>query len=319
MVKRLERTNQINTQPTEPPKPVFGKKAQKKVSLSAQVTSIFRYLANSIHPSKLATLNHNRIGDPLKVVLFVKLPLSILSIINSIRGFKESSLNEKCEDVLNVISEVGNLADNVATATDGLAAIGLTTAKVVVWTSPLFIVGLTLQTAGLVLTTKSLVETHIFSKAFKKSVALKEKVETYALHHFASGVDLIVERSSKGKRFVSKHFGVKSDQLMARLNKIKIKAETLEKSGDQEKKLKIQSKMKRTVELLDRRMMVMKKSKALTIVATTISIIGIIVLLTTPAAPVGFVLLGIGSIIELTHYFKMRSMTKQFKADMKLV
>lgn len=291
---------------------------QEVVGLSISASSFLRHTVHSICES-IRSIKNARPLESFKIVLLLSVPISIKSIGESVLSIKGSNNSEKVDAVLNIVSEVGTIADVIATSAEGFIPLGLATVKIAVWATPLFLVALGLEMAGLVLTTKNLIETHRFSKTFEKSADLTRKVEEYSVKHFASGVASIVEGTRKGRTFVTKHFGVASENLHARLEKIQKKATEVFASTDEVRKEKYRHKMKRTMELLDKRMTTMKWSRAATITLVVLAVIGVAVLMLTPAAPVGFAILGVAAALSITHYLTMRSLDGKFEREMKLV
>lgn len=287
----------------------------EKVGLAIKITSLMRYVSHAIC-SGIRSLKTYRPLEPVKIFLLATIPMSIHNIATNVMGVKGSTTNEKVDVGLNIVSEVGSIGDVIGVSMDGLVSVGLVAAKVAVWATPLFLVGMGLELGGLVLTTKNLVEIHKFSKTFKESANLKSKVENYALEHFSQGVALINEQSQKERSFVSKHFGIGSEKLIGMLQDIEGKAKEVFASDDEGRKAKYLHKMKSTLEFLDKRMTTLKWSKAFTIMVTTISFVAVGVLLFTPAAPLGFALLGLGAALGITHYFKMKVLTKEFENEL---
>lgn len=249
--------------------------------------------------------------------------ISRIQVLNRLKSFlpplepkKPLSTSEKVDRGLVTTSIAGTFSGIIASTVKGLTRVGLASPKVTAWATPLIFVAIVLHSAGIALKAKSLFETHMFSKTFAKSAAVKEKVENYTIQHFSSAVALINGRSECERHFVKMHFDIDSEKLKSSLKKINAQAEKIFNSNDSHAKENCQRRMKRTVELLDERLLTIKKSKALVLTVALVSIVGTIVLMTTPAAPVGLALIGAGIALEVGHYFKIRSLKEKFERDM---
>lgn len=293
-----------------------GIPADKKLSLGVKAVSFFRYTAHAI--CALVKAPNRKPLEPLKLLFYVNIPVALNNIFNQLGSVRGLTANEKIDTALDVTSEVGRVGDSLATGIEGLGSVGLVNLQPLYWVSPLFIVGVGLQIAGILALSKSLVETHLFSRKFSKVVDLTKKGSDYSVADFTLGLEMVQNRSRKEKSFVLKHFGVDSKKLLGPLYKIKKLAEnsffhSSAKVGESE------DKMKAAMELLSKRLTATKWSKALTILIGTVTLIGVGVLLFTPAAPVGFALLAIGSVAAIRYYFAVKAQTAQFEEELRKI
>lgn len=305
------------------------------LATASHVAKLFRYYTKAIIPGVKEVE-----GFRFASVLYT--PLAIQSIVTSAQEIYRKA-PEKMDNALTIVSEVGALADICALVADALDTFEWIP-DASVWVDPLYIVGATLSTAGIVLNTKSAYETHAFGKELNEKMTLsKEEKEAITKINkrlqelngkamsksmlsdqeksdlkiigskFEHGVKLIKEKHGKNVKFVKKHFETDGDQLTGRLDEISRYAIRKLDSPLPHKVQEGQDDINSAKTLLNKRLSSKKWSNAFKILTAIISLIGF-GLLFSPVAPVGLVLLGLSGTMSICHRLYKRRQTQKFEA-----
>lgn len=283
----------------------------EKISVAVKLAGVVRNIGNT---SKEMLNNSKRLPvvGVLKLTAIALIPLTIYEIASSIFSVVKTSFNEKLDIALNVISNLGSLLDITGTIAEGLSAIKVVAKSAVHWAGPLGIVATVIESVGMALKTKNLIETERFSKIFKETAGLDLSDEEYSLENYKKARELVAEKHSQEKTFVSKHLSTDGEKLNERLLAIESEAKEFLASNNLEDVLKGKNKLKTTMQSLSQRMTTKKWSTGLSLLASTISIIGF-GLLFSPLPPVGMAFLALSSILSIINLFMQKAQTKSFE------
>lgn len=284
----------------------------EKVSLAIKITNLARHIG-STSSKFLSDAKHLPAIGVMKLVTLGLVPLAVYDIGASIFSAHSGTANEKVDAALGVVAAVGTLGDTAATAAEGLMAVGIVATQALGWVTPLVIVSAVLEGVGMVLVSKSLAETHRFSKVFNQTAALEKPVEEYTLEDFSNARQLI-ETKSQEKSFVGKHFKTSADKLNSRLAAIETEAQAMLTSEDPTTVLEGKKKLQTTMQALSKRMTIKKWSNALSLLSGSIGFIALGILF-TPFVPAGFALLALSGVLSLVNFFADKAVTSRFEKE----
>lgn len=288
----------------------------EKISLLVKVTNLARHIGSS-SKKMLDNIKHLPTVGVMKLITLGLAPLAIYDIFVSVFSSIRASTNEKIDVALGVIATVGSLGDTAATTAEGLAGVGAVAIQTLGWLTPLAIVSAALEGVGMILITKSLIETHRFSTLFNEVAALDKPVEDYSLEDFSKARLLVEAKQAQEKTFIGKHFETNSEKLRNRLMAIENEVQEMLMSGDQQLIMEGKRKLQTTMQILSKRMSMKKWSNVLTLLAGAVSFVGL-GLLFTPSSPAGFVLLAVSSVISLANFFAGKAITNRFEKDLEI-
>jgi len=286
------------------------------VSLSVKLLQIIRYIGES---SK--QLLSNAAGKPIAGILVLttvaNLPFALHELAMSVYNIAKTTLNEKIDIFLGAVSNIGGVLDVVANIGEGLAAVGSVAVKTVTWATPLSIAAAAIESIGMVLTAKKMMETVQFSKAFHQAAKLTESSEDKSAN-YKKVCQLILEGQSQESSFIGKHFGVDSEKLEQRLLEIEQEANLKLSSEDEEVVEEGKQILQTTMQTLSSRITRTNWSHALSLLASTVSIIGFGILF-SPCPPAGFILLAVSSVVSIGSYFVNKYLDIGFEEDMMIL
>lgn len=284
------------------------------VSLSVRVAQLGRYIG-STSKKLLDNVKGHAFAGVLKLTTIATLPFSLYEIAESIYNIAKTTLNEKVDLVLATVSTIGGVLDVVSNIGEGLSAIGAVTATAVKWATPLNIAAVVIESVGMVLTTKSLIETYRFSVVFNEAARLDRSVEEYDIEDYRNARKVISEAQSEEKSLIGKHFKTDADKLLSRLLAIETEASKMLVSGNPSEVIAGKRKLQMAMQALSGRMTAKEWSNGLSLLAGTVGIVGFGVLF-SPCPPAGFALLAISSVMSIGNYFLDRYLTANFEKDL---
>ncbi|HEV8050953.1 MAG TPA: hypothetical protein VGP47_00545 [Parachlamydiaceae bacterium] len=283
----------------------------EKLSLVVKIAKLVRYIGSTSEH-----LLNNLRGRPavgvLKLMTLGLLPLTVYKLASGIFSVAKSSINEKIDALLGFIDSAGSLAEITAKTAEGLSAIGKVAANAVAWAAPLTIASAVLQSCGMILTAKSLSETHRFSIIFTQSAALDKTDLEYSLDDYKTAKQLIITNQTKEKSFVAKHFNADSKKMFVRLQEIEDLAVQLISSANPQFQLEGKQKLKITMQMLSDRLTSKKWSNSLSLLAGAVGNIGFAVVF-SPCPAAGFILSAISGAVSLANFFRDKYRTIQFE------
>ena len=311
----------------------------EKVSLAVKISKIARSSLNSLTyalqnfnprpPSGI--IQATAIGSSaLKLCSIALLPATISKLAAGYLSEAKASVNEKIDIYLGRIEVIGTLGEIFSKMADGLthistallAGIGFRASMltnfsnfVTAVTGPLSIACAVLQGGGMILTAKSLVETHRFSVIFNKSAALEKPLEDYALEDYAAGRQLIETNQAKEKSFVGKHFDTSGKKMIDRLHAIEAVAKQALSSANPKEVIEGKQQLQTTMQTLSGRLTSKKWSNVRSLVAGAIGNIGF-GLTYSPCPPAGFALSGISGVMSIANFVYDKHRTGQFEANL---
>ena len=285
----------------------------EKITLAVKAVNLFRYIGcTSTH--LLNNTKHLPMVGALKLVKLGEVPLTVHEMFSSFFSAK-TTINEKVDTGLSLVSDVGSLTDVATSTMEGLIAVGVVAKEAGKWITPVSIVVLAMEGIEMIFLTKSLIEMHRFSKIFTEASSLDKSLEEVTIENFTKIRELILEKTSQEKSFISKHFKTDADKLNERLLVIESEAKTLFASESTEERLEGNHKVQTTIELLSKRMTVKKWSNALNLLIISISVIGF-GLLFSPCPPIGFAFLAVSGVLSLLNFFLEKALTSEFEKEL---
>lgn len=284
------------------------------LNLTVRVGNLVRFIG-STSKQLLANARGLPVVGVIKLSGVLLFPLTILDTARSVVNFVKSTFNEKIDIVIGFVATVGAVIEVVANVAEGVSAIGLVTAKAVAWTTPLNIAAVVIEGVGMILSAKSLYESHRFSVLYENAASLSKSVEEYSFDDFNKARMLLEKNQSEEQSFIGKHFRTDSSKLMSRLKLIGGKAQLLILSGDHQKVMEGKLRLKTTMESLSQRMTAKKWSNALSILAASVGIVGFGVLF-SPCPPAGFAVLAVSSVLSLINFFVDKHLTNRFEKEL---
>lgn len=237
---------------------------------------------------------------PARLIAGVQVPLSLYDIAQNIVILAKGTFGEKVDGLFSVIGGVGTIGDAVSTFASGLESVGAVAAKSIMWATPLLVVSIGLEVAGIIVSLKGMVETHLLSRELFKNASLHKSAEEYTLEDYRQGVEHLGQRIDSEFTFASKYFRSDKEKLADRMLDIELEAQQLLNSPEPEKQQEGKNLLHRTMNILKGRLTKRILSYAVGILAATVCIIGIVILLAVPPLqPLGFALLAVGITVSL--------------------
>ena len=263
-------------------------------TVGSSVINGARYVANATK-EVFGVSNDQYLLGPARLISGGTVLMKINTIAHSIFDFFKGNWNEKIDNSLVVISEVGAIGDAISTFAQGLESVGAVAAKSILWATPLLIVSMGLEVAGIALGLKGLVETHFLaSKLFKGKKAKECTIDDY---HEAM---CYMEKRREKERFFDRKFFKADQRLGDRLSEIEVEAENKLSSSDPRVREQGANLIRRTVSALKGRLTARIISYAVGIVAAITCLVGLTILLAVPSLqPLGFALLAVGITLSL--------------------
>lgn len=300
-----------STEPTKGKK-ILDKVAKvEHVSLSVKVASAARYAINCFKEA-LSKANESRFPNCMKLAVIAMLPFYLFDMVQAIKSIAGAKLLERIDAGLKIVANIGAIGDAISTVAEGLAAVGAVALKAIKWATPLFLVSLPFEAFGMVVTGKSLGETHRFKKLFDQETGLAKKLEEYSMEDFRRGLTLIDEKCKDQKQFIAKHFRTNEEKFADRLIDIETKAHALLDSGDEQQVLEGKKMLKTTMELLSKRMSAKIARDSVSLTIDTVGFVGV-GLLFSPAVGVGFGVLALSGVASIGNYIADKVITKRFE------
>lgn len=241
---------------------------------------------------------------PLRLLNFLELPSNVRGAYKSTaKFFKERSipltLNEKVDHVARVIGSVGEFFDNATTGIVGIGTLGVAAISQLSWLTPLFAFGVALEGVYVIHSGKVACESYAVLKKIKELTKknpgeLKTSLSGHARDKLQKMVDYLVKARLQEKSFISKHFNAKGSDFV---DKMKAIGQAALKKGDESDL--ISQKVYKTVRSYLRHKIAQHVISA---VALSVMLVGIAILVAgAPAAPIGFGLIFVGSLISLAN------------------
>jgi hypothetical protein len=251
----------------------------------------------------------------LKLVGIGLLPLTIYEFAKGILSGFKSSLNEKIDAAFGAIVSLGSIGDVIADTAEGLSAVGAVEVSSVAWATPLAIASAVIQSLGLVLTVKNMIESRRFTATFVKTAALYKPVREYSLRDYKNVQRLLRHRVADEKSFIDKHFKTDSGKLLERLEAIKLEAKALMASGNFADVLKGKRKLHSTMHKLKGRITLIKRSHYSNFLASFMGLVGF-GLLFSPCPPSGLLLVALSSVLSIRNFFSDKVQTSLFERSL---
>jgi hypothetical protein len=277
------------------------------ITLSVSIAQIARYIGCT-SKQMLDNIKGHAVTGALKLITVITLPFALYEIAESVYNFAKTTLNEKIDLVLATVSTIGGVLDIVGNIGEGLAEMGIIANHAVKWATPLSIAAVVIESMGMFLTTKSLIETYRFSVLFNEAAKIHRSIEEYDIEDYQKAREMIVKAQFEEKSFCGKHFRTDGDKLLDHLLAIETHAQKMLASENQEVVLEGKRKLQKTMHSLSGRMTSKKWCNGLSLLAGTVGIVGFGVLF-SPCLPAGFILLAVSSVLSISSFFLDRYLT----------
>lgn len=244
----------------------------------------------SLAPSRGSRRFHflNRCLSPAKNIIALKelldlafAPLKLINLVDNCFTIRQSNIEEKIDLSLEIVSDFKEVAESggtVVAALEDLKAIPITSAR---WATPFAAILSVFSIASIVSNVRTCLKTR----------KLMREIE--AAGSYRSVLNLLEGKHAEDHEFFSKVFHANDNNFADALVNIELLAASLDDKKQAEQLL---GKALKTLKGRVRQNIV---HSALSIVASTIAIIGTAVLLATPLSPVGWLILGGGAFIDL--------------------
>lgn len=280
---------------------------EKMYVIGQIAAAVRRYLKVTV--SELAVVEGLRFGA------LGAAPIVLKNIYTSSKDLYQGA-PEKADNALSLISYTGNLADIAALIADGLDTMRWASASAA-WVDPLYIVGAVLSTAGIILDSKNIYETHTIAKLLNEQMTVTKAGGDNVAVAFARGVEVIKQKHKTNSRFVSKYFAADGNKFTERLDEISRYAVRKLASPLPHKVKEGEDEVKNTKKLIDKKLSAKKWSHAFSILTSVISLVGFGILF-SPIAPAGLVLIGLAGTLSLIHRFYMKRVDRKFQEALQI-
>lgn len=254
----------------------------------------------------------------LKFVSGVNIPIALYQMSENIVKVAKGTLNEKIDVFLDTTFNLGLIGDSISGVGSALEGVGLVAAKSMMWATPLAIVSVSLEVAGIVLNIKESVENFIFRGQLSKEAGLDKTVEHYGVEDYRKGFDFLVQQRTRERSFLNKHFRVNDKKLLNRLRDIESEAREKIQSANSFLVNEGKSLLHNTMSALKRRVTTRMISNTLAILSGVTSIVGLFIILFTPIAPLGYAFLAIGVVLGIAKVAFDYETTRRFENELQL-
>lgn len=254
----------------------------------------------------------------LKFVSGVSIPIALYQMSENIVKVAKGTFNEKIDVFLDTTFNLGLVGDSISCIASGLEGVGLVAAKSMMWATPLAIVSVSLEVAGIVLNIKESVENFIFRGQLSKVAGLNKRVEHYEIEDYRKGFDFLVEKRKKERTFLNKHFRINEKKLLNRLVDIENEAREKIQSANSFLVDEGKSLLHNTMSALKRRVTTRMISNTLAILSGVTSIVGLSIIMFTPIAPLGYAFLAVGVVLGIAKVVFDYETTRRFENELQL-
>ena len=298
--------------------------AKTAATITATALSAIRYWANATKsffniPRERYMFANFKLASLVPIIFTVdNLANTIFNLAKDVARSVKIRAGEALDIALNIIGDLGSIGGNVSTLAEGLAAVSVVAIEAISWSTPLLFVSLALEGIGMVYHIKAFAENLLFARALKKEAGLHKEATEFTLEDYKKGIALIEQEREAAKNFIGKQFGVDGEKLMNRLHAVETEAQEKWNSTDPAQKAEAQKLMHATMHTLKDRLVTTKLSHTVNVVATTVGIVGTILLFVPPAVPVGFALLGGTSLGSIANLVNKMVETKRFEKALQL-
>lgn len=284
------------------------------LTIGCTLVNSARYIANGTK-ELFGVAKDDYLLGPARLISGVSVMMRVNNIAHSIIDFVKGGHNDKADSLLSMVSDLGTIGDAVSTFAQGLESVGAVAAKSILWATPLLIVSMGLEAAGLVLGIKGIVETYLLSHKLFKDKNPKE----YTIDDYQEKVNYLEERRVKERLLDRKFFRVDREQLGDRLLDIELEAKRKINSENPLEKEQGENLIRRTMKTLKGRLTTRIISYAVGVVAAATCLVGLSILLAVPGMqPLGFALLAVGVVVSLARCGADFALDYRFKKAMKL-
>lgn len=277
--------------------------------------SSFRYGANA-SKKLLGFADDVYLLGPLRMLAGIKIPISVTNIFGLSKEVAEGKGMEKADALLNISAEIGDIGDAVSTFACGLGSTGLVAARSIVWATPLLAASVPFEAIGVLVSVKQWVQTYFFGNNFNKMMGSEKAPEEYTLADYRKGLAAMEKGREEKRYYFRQHFNTNEDKLVDRLIDIDLEVAGKLNSQNPEEIKAGQEMLHKTAKTLKGRVSTVNWSRLWGAVAGTVQIIGISILIASPAfipIPVGFTFLTVGAVLSIAKFVFDRYMNARFE------
>lgn len=235
-----------------------------------------------------------------KLLAAVTIPVALYSVIRD--GYEVALGTEKIDASLRVAENLSWLGDSTATVISGLEVTGAIPEGAVAATFfPISIASGCLATATIALNARRL---------YQNQQLLKE------MNAQGSDDQVLTLLTSKDEYFLNKNFNVEGGKLKTTLQEIQTLAQNKLSGGDAHAS---QGVLQQTVRSLKERISTKNWSHALSILSSTVTLIGMSILLFTPLSPVAYSLMAAAALVSVIKFLYERRALKHFATTLERI
>lgn len=234
------------------------------------------------------------LGESGKALSIASAPLAVQGMYKGFnRVFTKMDASNRIDGALAVIKSVGSLSKLSVKVAKVVHSFGWITSEALKWTAAVTVFGTALSAAGLI----SVIKNWVQAEDFQRRVGLHKKPKDYA-----KAIDEMLANKGNG---LKRHLQISRKDLHPKIDAIRKKAEAEGKKTEDINKFIFKALKGRVQNKI--------LSHRLAFLATTIGLVTGIILLATPAAPLMYAALAIGSFITINKFLVDKSSDKQFK------
>lgn len=263
---------------------------KETMSLTSKVTAA---AFNAINGVKDFFTSHQskEIMGGLRFFALCYVPFAVYEVAKAVFEFYKTTVSEKVDAALTILSEVGGVGDaacNLAQALDDFGALGN---RSISWVTPLGLVSAALGIAGIVHDSKCIIDTERFMEEFRKQAGLDKKPHKYTKADYLRGMKFLEKKNEEERTVIDKQLHVDAKDLFNNL------APTGKNRDRELKNSQLYEKMQTIAKQLENT----KTSMGLSLLFNVVNVVALAILF-TPVAPLGLIFLGVGGIVALTQF-----------------
>lgn len=248
-----------------------------------------------------------------KYFSLIALPFGIWDFFSAAKDFFTATRPDQRFDAgLSVVGELSGIMDSTVTMAEGLNDVGLVTKNAISWTAPLATLSAALSVSSMIFTSRSLWQTAVFYKELTAQPGLSSS-KGHTLDDYIKGIDYF---RSKEASFLKKHFKVDGGKLKDQLDRIHQEAQKALQSGNAIEVDEAGKKLQKTIKSLKGRVTNKIVNNSVSLVGSTVGLIGVGILLTQPhLSPISYSLFAVSSALSLGRFIYEEVERRKFEKD----
>lgn len=249
-----------------------------------------------------------------QVIVIFTAPLHLINLIRNAISMPNAPTEKKIDTSLDIVDSTRCLGESSGTLVTALSDYRVIPTSAVSWAGPFAIFLSILSLASITKNYRNCRKTTKLSEAIEQADLKHRDNGTITLQSYQAALKIFEQKQKEDADFIKDTFNVDEDKfaeaLMSRENLAKKKLA----STDANEKAEGTKILEDSLKLLKGRIRKNFFSSALSMVASTINLIGTAILLVFPINPIGWVLVGLGGLIDLSrivhNYFMQRRFNK---------